>query len=263
MQRNMQIGLALSGIIHLAAFFALGRWASQEAVAPTSSVPRGVISLAAAWAAESPDEFTKHLHVHAPGIPHDHDHPDRMLAVHSHAVDKSPAKPSAEPPSPRESVDLAVSTPAAIVPSRRTAIEPSVPTEGMPSRSSASTRPRQSTRRDLTTRDLVAAAIPSSASAAPGAAVDALPVRDATNPVPPYPAEAYAAGRQGRVVLEVDIDDTGRVTSVRVVESSGYAPFDHSARVTIRKWKFQPARRGGNAIAYSVRVPVRFAIRGD
>src|SRR5688572_6111044 len=45
----------------------------------------------------------------------------------------------------------------------------------------------------------------------------------------PYPAEAQAKGVEADVVLALDIDETGRVTAVEVVEPAGYG-FDEAAR---------------------------------
>jgi protein TonB len=53
------------------------------------------------------------------------------------------------------------------------------------------------------------------------------------------------------------------VKTLRVAESSGYDPFDDSALATVRKWRFTPARRGDKAVPYTIRVPVRFAIRTE
>jgi outer membrane biosynthesis protein TonB len=54
-----------------------------------------------------------------------------------------------------------------------------------------------------------------------------------SNPKPPYPADAYAAGQQGRVVLEVHVNAEGTVDSLRVKTTSGFAAFDQSALDTV------------------------------
>jgi protein TonB len=102
--------------------------------------------------------------------------------------------------------------------------------------------------------------LPSSAEVA-GSEVDELPKKLAFNPPPPYPREAYLLGQQGMLILEVKVNTEGMVDSIRVVQSSGVDSLDESALSTVRKWRFEPARRGGLAVTATVNVPVRFRIR--
>jgi len=95
-----------------------------------------------------------------------------------------------------------------------------------------------------------------------GAAVDQLPRQAETNPTPPYPPDAYAQRQQGRVLLEVHIDERGLVEEIRVWQSSSVACLDKAALDTARSWRFEPARRGGQPVPIVVTVPIRFSIRG-
>ncbi len=82
-----------------------------------------------------------------------------------------------------------------------------------------------------------------------------------TNPLPPYPLLARRLGKEGVVVLEVLVATDGHAAEVRVVRSSGYAPLDESALTTVReRWRFVPARRGGEPIESRVTVPIRFRL---
>ena len=81
------------------------------------------------------------------------------------------------------------------------------------------------------------------------------------NPSPDYPAEALAAGKEGRVVLRVKVGADGRVQAASVQRSSGHAEFDQAALAAVRRWQFRPATRMGVAIAKEIAVPVRFEIR--
>lgn len=94
-----------------------------------------------------------------------------------------------------------------------------------------------------------------------GARFDHLPRKLATNPAPPYPADAYAQGLEGRVQLLVQIDARGRVQALEIAKSSGVASLDAAAVKAVRKWRFVPAERAGQPVAASVKVPVRFSIR--
>jgi len=99
-----------------------------------------------------------------------------------------------------------------------------------------------------------------SSRASDGARV-AMPSETTTNPAPPYPPEALAAGLQGTVTLRVKIDATGKVLQASVYESSGIASFDDSALRTIRRWVFHPARRNGVAVPYEFTKDFEFYIR--
>jgi protein TonB len=83
------------------------------------------------------------------------------------------------------------------------------------------------------------------------------------NPSPDYPAEALAAGKEGRVVLRVKVGADGRVQSASVQRSSGHAEFDQAALAAVRRWQFRPATRAGVSIAKEIAVPVRFEIREE
>lgn len=87
--------------------------------------------------------------------------------------------------------------------------------------------------------------------------VDALPYV-LYGPVPPYPAAAREAGRQGKVRVRVLISERGEVLDTRVATGSGFASLDEAALAGLRHWRFQPARRDGRAVAAWVVVPVLY-----
>jgi len=81
------------------------------------------------------------------------------------------------------------------------------------------------------------------------------------NPHPSYPEAARAAGQQGTVTLFVRVDEAGRVASVRVSRSSGFASLDERARSTVAgRWAFKPAKAGGVPVASDVIIPIRFTL---
>lgn len=77
-----------------------------------------------------------------------------------------------------------------------------------------------------------------------------------------YTEEARAAGIEGRLVLEVTVDDNGNVTDVKVI--TGVDPaLDASAIATVKTWKFKPALACGKPVAGGTyRIARRFEL-GD
>ncbi|MFC1544371.1 energy transducer TonB, partial [Gemmatimonadota bacterium] len=63
-----------------------------------------------------------------------------------------------------------------------------------------------------------------------------------------YPAEHRQAGVEGRVVLQIVVDETGRVTEAEVILSTPTAAFGEAAVASILQWRFTPARVGGKPV---------------
>src|SRR5438874_71211 len=62
-----------------------------------------------------------------------------------------------------------------------------------------------------------------------------------------YPASQLAERKPARVVLEIDVDEAGAVSTARVV-SPPQPDFDASALAAAKRLKFAPASQGGKAI---------------
>lgn len=80
------------------------------------------------------------------------------------------------------------------------------------------------------------------------------------NTHPRYPWLSRQKGEQGRVVLRVAVDETGRVNKVTVARSSGFPRLDRAAMRAVKTWRFTPARQAGRDVAGTVKVPVRFRL---
>ena len=78
---------------------------------------------------------------------------------------------------------------------------------------------------------------------------------------PPYPASARQQSIQGTALLRVYVAADGRVTSVAVARSAGHADLDQAAADAVRQWRFDPGRRGDEAVGMWVQVPVEFRLR--
>lgn len=86
------------------------------------------------------------------------------------------------------------------------------------------------------------------------------PVGECAPPPSEYPDEARRIGFEGVVVLVVSIDETGKVTEARVLQDPGHGLGPAAAAAYKRYCRFEPARRGGEAVATSIRVPFRFEL---
>jgi protein TonB len=82
------------------------------------------------------------------------------------------------------------------------------------------------------------------------------------NPAPYYPSQARRLGEEGRVLLRVLVSAAGHAQRVEVARSSGSPRLDDAAVEAVRRWRFVPAKRGSEAIAASVHVPIVFSLRG-
>jgi TonB family protein len=76
---------------------------------------------------------------------------------------------------------------------------------------------------------------------------------------PEYSEEARKAKFQGVVVLQVEIDPTGRVVNPRVMKSLGLG-LDEQAIKAVRKWKFDPARLNGKPVTVVSTIEVNFRL---
>lgn len=82
-----------------------------------------------------------------------------------------------------------------------------------------------------------------------------------SNPAPAYPAISRRLGEEGKVVLRVQVEPAGHPSQVELKSSSGSPRLDQAALDAVRRWKFIPARRGDEAVAAWVLVPVVFNLK--
>lgn len=80
------------------------------------------------------------------------------------------------------------------------------------------------------------------------------------NPKPIYPLVSRRLGEQGKVLLRVYVSTAGLAEKVEVKTGSGYARLDQAASDAVSRWRFVPARRGDQAIAAWVQVPITFQL---
>ncbi|TSC24675.1 energy transducer TonB [Corallococcus sp. Z5C101001] len=75
----------------------------------------------------------------------------------------------------------------------------------------------------------------------------------------PYPEEARRAGVEGTVTLALTIDTEGRVVNVRVLSGPG-SGLDEAARDAIRRFRFTPAFKGGEAVSTELKYAYTFLL---
>jgi protein TonB len=78
--------------------------------------------------------------------------------------------------------------------------------------------------------------------------------------LPRYPESARRQGITGTTTLLFEVLESGRVGEVRVEGSAGHPDLDYAA-AAIKKWRFEPARRGNQPVAVWLRMPVKFVLR--
>ncbi len=101
--------------------------------------------------------------------------------------------------------------------------------------------------------------------AAPPAPPASIPVVTSASfrapPVPPvYPRRAVELGLGGTAVLRCLVLADGSTSEIVLWRSSGVESLDVAALGAVRHWRFEPARRDGDAIVAWVEIPVRFEL---
>ncbi len=81
------------------------------------------------------------------------------------------------------------------------------------------------------------------------------------NPAPTYPPLSRMSGEEGRVVLKVFVTASGTASQVEVRNSSGSDRLDKAAVAAVSRWRFVPAKRGQEAVAAQVLVPIVFSLK--
>ena len=78
---------------------------------------------------------------------------------------------------------------------------------------------------------------------------------------PSYPSSARRLGAQGTTLLRVFVSRDGAVGDVLIEQSAGHPDLDNAAADAVRRWRFEPARRGAEPIGMWVLLPVAFRLK--
>ena len=80
---------------------------------------------------------------------------------------------------------------------------------------------------------------------------------------PSYPAISRRMGEAGVVVLRVELDETGHVSTAKVQNSSGYARLDEAALNAVRHWHCTPPTRNAQPVRAVALQPFNFVLQGN
>jgi protein TonB len=77
---------------------------------------------------------------------------------------------------------------------------------------------------------------------------------------PRYPDSARRAGIQGITLLKLRVLENGNVGQIMIEKTAGHPDLDRAAAEAVKKWRFEPARQGKEAVAVWVLLPVQFQL---
>lgn len=77
---------------------------------------------------------------------------------------------------------------------------------------------------------------------------------------PVYPSREKRMGVQGYVKVKLDVDETGHVVAIHILESKPKGAFDKAVKKALRRWKFRPKTINGKAVAQSGELKLDFKL---
>ena len=80
---------------------------------------------------------------------------------------------------------------------------------------------------------------------------------------PDYPTLSRRLGEEGKLMLQVELDESGRISNTRIVNSSGYSRLDNAALAAVKSWRCKPAVRDGKPVRAIALQPFNFVIQGN
>jgi periplasmic protein TonB len=87
------------------------------------------------------------------------------------------------------------------------------------------------------------------------------PPSPTTKTQPTYPSSLLKKGVGGKVLITCTVDDTGKVTSTTIKQSSGQPELDKAAINAVTLWKFKPGMKAGKPVKAVCVVPFNFEVK--
>ncbi len=75
----------------------------------------------------------------------------------------------------------------------------------------------------------------------------------------PYPKEAKDKGIEGNVILDILIDESGKVRSANFISGPGFG-LNEAALASIKNFKFRPAKIENRTVAVKIRYSIKFVL---
>ena len=79
---------------------------------------------------------------------------------------------------------------------------------------------------------------------------------------PTYPADARGKHITGKVVLDVTVNEQGKVDTTKTKESAD-SSLEKSAIDAVKQWEFEPLKMDGKPVAFIITVTINFALDQD
>lgn len=80
---------------------------------------------------------------------------------------------------------------------------------------------------------------------------------------PAYPPLSRRLGEEGKLMLRVELDESGHISMAQVISSSGYKRLDEAALTAVKTWRCNPPRRNGQPVRAIALQPFNFVLHGD
>nr|WP_107784093.1 energy transducer TonB [Nitrosomonas nitrosa] len=112
-------------------------------------------------------------------------------------------------------------------------------------------------------KQTVAAARPEQMQTGPVTLSSELSVSCPELSAPEYPALSRRLGEEGKLMLQVELDESGRISNTRIINSSGYSRLDNAALAAVKTWRCRPAVRDGQPVRAIALQPFNFVIQGN
>jgi protein TonB len=190
-----------------------------------------------------------------------------LVPVEDHSPPVADSEPVQPEPRPLAAAEIAPASEWAPPPPPPPARKPSPPEESPAHAQPAASDAPPERGPDPSAPPTQLAALPAGdlvdSAAAPGAGTSEPPRYEAggkANPWPRYPAAARRRGIEGEVLVEVRVGADGAPAGVEILRSSGSALLDAAAVEALERWRFEPARSGGQPVAGAVEIPVTFKL---